>query len=145
MNVFTFSGRCGGDAELRKTQAGESVLNFRVANDVGYGERKTTNWIDVSLWGKRGEAIAEYVKKGMKLTVSGELRLEEFTRKDGTPGAKLSVRANDVDLPARSEGGGQSGGGVNYDQSIGSGGGAGGQRGGGKPAFDQDLDDEIPF
>ena len=141
MNVFTFSGRCAADAELRKTQAGESVLNFRVANDTGYGERKVTNWIDVSLWGKRGEAIADYVKKGMKLTVSGELRLEEFTKRDGTPGAKLSVRANDVDLPARSEGGGQSGGGGgNYDQSP-----LSGQQRGGKPAFDADKDEEYPF
>ena len=152
MNVWTFSGNTGADAELRTTQSGEKVLSFRVANKVGFGDRATDQWVDVSLWGKRGEAIASYVKKGMKVTVSGEVRLEEFTKRDGTPGSKLAVRANDVDLPARSEGGRQSGGGGSeYDQSIGSGGSTGGQRGGGagpgggRPAFDADMDSDIPF
>ena len=42
MNVWTFSGRVGADAELRTTQSGEKVLSFRVANDIGFGDRKTT-------------------------------------------------------------------------------------------------------
>jgi single-strand DNA-binding protein len=169
MNVWTFSGRVGADAELRTTQSGEKVLSFRVANDVGFGERKFTQWVDCSYWGKRGEAIANYVKKGDKVTVSGELKLEEFQRRDGTPGSKLSVRVNDMDLGSgpregggrgEYEGGYQSGGGSgggyqgggggrdygnDRDSGAGRGGSGGGNRGGGKPAFDQDLDDEIPF
>ena len=42
MNVWTFSGRVGADAELRTTQSGEKVLSFRVANDIGFGDRRTT-------------------------------------------------------------------------------------------------------
>lgn len=155
VNVWTFSGRCGADAELRVTSSGEKVLEFRVANDIGWGDKKTTQWVSCSYWGKRGEAVASYVRKGDRLTVSGELRHEEFVRKDGTPGSKLAVRVNDLDLAARSESGGgqQSGGGGQYDQSIGTdqrGGdrppaGGGAQRGGGKPAFDQDMDSDIPF
>lgn len=161
MNVWTFSGRVGADAELRTTQSGEKVLNFRVCNTIGFGDKKIDQWVDCSYWGKRAEAVSSYVRKGDKITVSGEVKLEEFNRRDGTPGSKLAVRVNDLDLAARSEGGGQqSGGGGQYDQSIGtqgSGGGGGrdygnepprggaGGRGGGKPAFDQDLDDEIPF
>ena len=167
MNVWTFSGRVGADAELRTTQSGEKVLSFRVANDIGFGDRKTTQWVDCSYWGKRAEAVSSYVRKGDKITVSGEVKLEEFQRRDGTPGSKLAVRVNDLDLAARSEsagggggggggrdyeaggGGGYGGGGGGYgnDRDTGSRGGSGGgaNRGGGKPAFDQDLDDEIPF
>ena len=157
MNVWTFSGRVGADAELRTTQSGEKVLSFRVANDIGFGDRKTTQWVDCSYWGKRAEAVSSYVRKGDKITVSGELKLEEFQRRDGTPGSKLAVRVNDLDLAARSEGGGGrrlrgrrrggGGGGYGNDRDTGSRGGSGGgaNRGGGKPAFDQDLDDEIPF
>lgn len=101
MNIWTFSGRCGADGELRKTQSGESVLSFRVANDIGFGDRRTSQWVDCSLWGKRAESIAKYVKKGDKITVSGELKLEDFTRRDGTPGSKLAVRVNDLDLASR--------------------------------------------
>jgi single-strand DNA-binding protein len=168
MNVWTFSGRVGADAELRTTQSGEKVLSFRVANDIGFGDRRTTQWVDCSMWGKRAESVANYVKKGDKITVSGELKLEEFQRRDGTPGSKLAVRVNDLDLASRQEGaaggggggrdyeagggggyGGGSGGGGGYgnNRDTGNRGGAGGSggRGGGKPAFDQDLDDEIPF
>ena len=153
MNVWTFSARVGADAELRTTQSGEKVLNFRVCNTIGFGDRKTEQWVDCSYWGKRAEAVSGYVRKGDKITVSGEVKLEEFQRRDGTPGSKLAVRVNDLDLAARSEGGGQQTGGGNYDQSIGteqrdsgrSPAGGGAQRGGGKPAFDQELDDEIPF
>lgn len=156
MNVFTFSGRCAADAELRRTQSGEPVLSFRVANDTGYGERKTVNWIDCSYWGKRAEAVSNFIKKGDKIAVSGELRLEEYTARDGSTKSKLAVRVNDLDLAAKSEGassgdtdrrasGNNGGGGGGRDHGgQPSRGGAGG-RGGGKPSFDEDLDDSIPF
>lgn len=156
MNVWTFSGRVGADAELRTTQSGEKVLSFRVANDIGFGERRTTQWVDCSLWGKRGESIANYVKKGDKITVSGEVKLEEFQGKDGSTKAKLAVRVNELDLAARSEGQGAGANGQaasGYDQSIGSKAdpsdkylkpGAS-KPAPNKPAFDQNLDDEIPF
>ena len=158
MNVWTFSGRVGADAELRTTQSGEKVLSFRVANDVGFGDRKTTQWVDCSMWGRRAESVANYVKKGDKVVVSGELKLEEFQRRDGTPGSKLSVRVAEMDLGSKQ---GEGGGGGGYEGGGGYGGGGyggggsgsggdrggsgGGSRGGSKPAFDQDLDDEIPF
>lgn len=154
LNVWNFSGRVGADAELRTVQSGEKVLSFRVANDVGFGSRKTTQWVECQLWGNRAESIANYVKKGDRITVSGSLKLEEFQRRDGTPGSKLAVRVNDLDLASRQGEGGeqrQSGGygsrasadDVNRPLGNERGGTAG--RGGGKPAFDQDLDDSIPF
>lgn len=151
MNVWTFSGRVGADAELRTTQSGEKVLSFRVCNKVGFGDRAVDQWVDNSYWGKRAEAVADFIKKGDKITVSGELKLEEFQRKDGTPGVKLAVRVNDVDLAARSDR--ESAGGDPSDKYIKGGGGgqdygastSSAKRGGGKPAFDQDLDDTIPF
>lgn len=153
MNVWTYSGRVGADAELRTTASGEKVLSFRVCNTVGFGDRKIEQWVDNSYWGARAEKIAGYVKKGDRITVSGELKLESFQRKDGTPGSKLAVRVNDLDLAAKSEGGAASadpsdkhvkgGGGHDYNAPLN--GGAGG-RNGGKPAFgNDDLLDEIPF
>lgn len=98
MNVWTFTGRAGADSELRSTQSGEKVLNFRVANDVGYGENKTTQWVDCALWGKRGESLAPHIKKGTMLVLAGEVTLRQFEKRDGTHGASLSVRVTDVDL-----------------------------------------------
>lgn len=101
MNVWTFSGRVGADAELRSTQGGQKNLSFRVANDIGFGDKKTTQWVDCTWWGPRGETCANFIKKGDKITVTGEVKLEEFKRRDGTPGSKLAVRVNDVDLAVR--------------------------------------------
>jgi single-strand DNA-binding protein len=168
MNVWTFTGRLGADGELRTTQSGEKVLGFRVANDVGFGDRKTTQWVDCSIWGRRAESLAPHLTKGKSVVVSGEVTLREYEKRDGTRGAGLSVRVAEIDFTggAREEGGGSSfgGGGGGYEsRGGGSGGGSGGgygggsgggnygggssggRSGGGAPPRHEDLDDEIPF
>ena len=164
MNVWTFTGRLGADGELRTTQSGEKVLGFRVANDVGFGDRKTTQWVDCSIWGRRAESLAPHLTKGKSVIVSGEVTLREYDKRDGTRGAGLSVRVAEIDFTggAREEGGGGSygGGGGGYEsRGGGSGGGygggsgggnygggsSGGRSGGGAPPRHEDLDDEIPF
>ena len=165
MNVWTFTGRLGADGELRTTQSGEKVLGFRVANDVGFGDRKTTQWVDCSIWGRRAESLAPHLTKGKSVVVSGEVTLREYEKRDGTRGAGLSVRVAEIDFTGgvREEGGGGSfgGGGGGYEsRGGGSGGGSGygggggnygggssggGRSGGGAPPRHEDLDDEIPF
>lgn len=171
MNVWTFTGRLGADGELRTTQSGEKVLGFRVANDVGFGERKTTQWVDCSIWGRRAEALAQHLTKGKQVVVSGEVTIREFEKRDGTRGAGLSVRVAEIDFTGGpregGEGGGSYGGGGGYGGGsgggsgggyesrsgsgggsgggYGGGGGGGGRSGGGAPPRHDDLDDEIPF
>jgi single-strand DNA-binding protein len=159
MNHGTYPGRVGADAELKTLQSGAKLLSFRLANDVGFGDRKTTQWIDVSYFGKGAEAIAGYVRKGDKITVLGEVKLEEFQKRDGTPGARLALNASHVELGDRKSagehtrhpelGGGDYDRGQAYRDKGGYGGGtpnAGYGKGGGKPAFNNDdLDDEVPF
>lgn len=157
MNVWTFTGRLGADGELRTTQSGEKVLGFRVANDVGFGDRKTTQWVDCSIWGRRAEALAPHLTKGKAVVVSGEVTIREYEKRDGTRGAGLSVRVNEIDFTGGGRegeggggggGGGYGGGGGGYGgggyESRGGGGGGGGRSGGAPPKHD-DLDDEIPF
>lgn len=157
MNVWTFTGRLGADAELRTTQSGEKVLGFRVANDVGFGDRKTTQWVDCSLWGRRGEALEPHMNKGTQVVISGEVTIREFEKRDGTRGAGLAVRVAEVSLV----GGRQDGDGGGHreerrDDRGGYGGGGYGARdrepprsegayGGGSRRPPGDLDDEIPF
>lgn len=93
MQSITIAGKLGRDAELRQTQSGESVCSFTVAVDQRQGRDKTTNWWRVSLWGKRGEALAPYLLKGASVTVQGEFALGEY---EGKP--QLNVRANEIAL-----------------------------------------------
>lgn len=98
-NVFSFTGSIGRDAEVRVTPSGQSVLNFTVANNIGFGERQQTLWIRVTLWGKRAEgSLQNYLKKGQQVFVSGELSQREYQANDGTTKTSLDLNANIIDL-----------------------------------------------
>ncbi|MDH0342082.1 single-stranded DNA-binding protein [Chromobacterium haemolyticum] len=107
MNSITFDGRLVADAELRYTPSGEPVLSFRVASDIGYGERKTTNWFSCQVWGKRGESLKDYLSKGQQVTVYGQLTLREWEDRDGNKKLSPDVRVNELSLQGgKREGGG---------------------------------------
>lgn len=125
MQSITIAGRIGGDAIVRQTQGGESVCSFTVAVDQRQGRDKTTNWWRVSLWGKRGEALAPYLLKGASVTVQGEFALGEY---EGKP--QLNIRANEIALQGGRGDGSQAS-----------------QKPGQDPRFDPtgDEDSDIPF
>ena len=92
-------GRLGGEPQLRQTQSGESVTNFNLAIDQGYGERKTTAWVRVTCWGKQAEACAQHHSKGDLVAVSSEnFRVSAWASQDGSPQAQLEVTARRVDF-----------------------------------------------
>lgn len=93
MKNVTIAGRLGKDAELRRTQSGDPVLSFSVAVDDGYGQNKRTLWFDCSVWGKRGEALADHLSKGSAVAVSGDLSTREYEGK-----TYLTVRVNELTL-----------------------------------------------
>lgn len=133
MMTLTVAGNVGKDAVLRRTHDDQPVLNFSVAvTKVERGER-STQWVDCSLWGRRGEALAEYVTKGSKVTVVGEAGLVEHNGK-----TYMKVRAYDIEL----QGGGRRDGDAGQPESRGSGSRTGRQAE--APADDFD-DDNIPF
>lgn len=69
MQRLFIAGNVGKDAELRHTTGGDAVLGFTVAVD--NGKDKPATWYDAAIWGKRGEAVASYIRKGMKITLIG--------------------------------------------------------------------------
>lgn len=80
ISTASFTGNVGRDAELRQT-SNSAVLGFPLAVTTGYGDRESTMWVDVSIWGRRGEALARHITKGQKLAVSGELSQREHNDK----------------------------------------------------------------
>lgn len=98
MKTICIAGTIGKDAVLRRTQAGEPVLGFSVAVDDGYGENKSTMWFDVNLWGKRGQSLEPHLKKGVRVTVSGE-----FGQRQHENRTFFTCRASDITI----QGGGE--------------------------------------
>lgn len=87
-----------GRSELKETRAG-SVLEFSVASSKrGKDGEKQTTWVRCTLWGKRAEALAQYVTKGGRVAVTGQLSLREYQAKDGGKGVSLDLDAADVEL-----------------------------------------------
>lgn len=95
MNSITVSGNLGRDAELRSTGGGEQVLSFSVADS--QGRDKPTIWWNCQLWGKRGAALEQYLKKGQQVTVSGSASEREW-EKDGVKRKSLEIRITNVAL-----------------------------------------------
>lgn len=87
------TGNLTRDPELRTTPNGASVCSFSVAVNRVYrdsnGEQKEdVSFIDCSAWGKLGEMINQYAKKGTGVLVSG--RLDQRSWEDKTTGSKRS-------------------------------------------------------
>ena len=82
------TGNLTRDPELRSTPNGASVCSFSVAVNRTYrdanGENKEdVSFIDCSAWGKLGEMIAQYAKKGSGVLVSGRLSQRSWEDKNG--------------------------------------------------------------
>jgi len=106
MNNFNAIGRVGRDAVTRYTQTNKAVTGWALAVDKGWGDNKQTVWLDCSLWGERGEKLAQHITKGSQLGVTGEIGAREH---DGKTYVTLDVR--DVTLVGSKQEG--SGGGSN--------------------------------
>lgn len=130
MKSITIAGNVTKDAELRTTQSGQSVAGFSVAVNGYENGEKTSTFFDVSVWGKRGEAVTRFATKGSKICVTGDLGTREYNGK-----IYLTIRANDF-TPM---GGGQSSGDAGAQRPSA----AGNVDNGG--LYAGGIDDEIPF
>ena len=134
MNVFTFSGRIGRDAETGSTQGGTAVCNFPVAVESGYGDNKKTTWVRCALWGKRAEGgLPQYLTKGAQVVVSGELSTREYEKNGGGNGFSVEIRVNDLTLVGSKQDSG-------HQQPA-----QQPQQMGGAQDFDNNFDQDIPF
>lgn len=96
MNVITIAGQLGRDAEMRYLPNGDPVCSFSVADSAG--KDKTTIWWSCSLFGKRAEALSQYLTKGQAVTVGGTITQREYTDKDGVAKKSMDVRVNEIAL-----------------------------------------------
>ena len=156
VNKVILIGNLGADPEIRRTQDGRPIANLRVATsetwrDKGTGERKEkTEWHRVVIFNEGLCKIAEqYLKKGSKIYLEGQLQTRKWQDKDGVEkySTEVVLQGFNSALTMLDTRGGGGGGGAESSDDFGSQGtsqrrqpamaGAGGKRG--------DMDDEIPF
>tara|TARA_R110000796_G_scaffold181130_1_gene297633 strand:+ start:131 stop:493 length:363 start_codon:yes stop_codon:yes gene_type:complete len=94
MKNITISGNLTKDAEVRQTQNGTSVTGFSLA--VNDRRTKETIFFDCSYWGKGGEAVAPYLKKGTSILANGEFGTREYNGK-----TYMTCNVNELDLGSK--------------------------------------------
>ena len=163
-------GNLGRDPEMRYSQNGTPITNFSLAvnrrrrgMDGNYVDE--TDWFRVTLFRNMAETSAEWLKKGSKVLVEGQLQIRTYTGQDGIERTSVDVNAdNFMNLTPRDEMGGggyqpQASGG--YQQQSGGGrqggygdqpqgGGQGQTQQGNRPQQQRDADDfddldDVPF
>lgn len=97
MNKFIGIGRLTEDPSdnLRYTPGGTAVLNFTIAINRSYDDEKT-DFIDCVAWRKTAENMANYLEKGRKIAVEGEVRQNTWEDDNGNQRSKLEVNAANV-------------------------------------------------
>jgi single-strand DNA-binding protein len=154
INKVILVGNLGRDPETRYMPSGGAVTNVSIATskqwkDRDSGEQKErTEWHRVVFFNRLAEIAGEYLKRGSKVYVEGELRTRDWER-DGQKHYTTEIVANEMQmLDSRGDFGGgapgPSGGGGASGPSGGSGGGGASMDDFGPPPSD-DFDDDIPF
>ncbi len=143
LNRVILIGRLVADPEIRYTQSGIPVVNFRLAVDRRFknasGERET-DFINIVAWRKTAELVNEYTRKGYMVAIEGSLQMRRYQTNEGDNRVVYEVQADSVQFLDR---GGRSG---------------GGDSGSSPPPSDQDApppppndnesgeqDDDLPF
>lgn len=104
INKVILIGNLGADPETRSMPSGMTVANIRVATsetwkDKQSGENKErTEWHNVAFFGKLGEIVGEYLKKGSKVYVEGSLRTRKWQDKQGNDRYTTEIIANEMQM-----------------------------------------------
>ena len=101
INSVTIVGRLVRDAELKYSNSGTAITNISMA--VNRSRKDGDQWVeeasffDVTLWGRRGESLNQYLQRGTRIAVVGELRQERWEQ-DGKSRSRVVIHANNIQL-----------------------------------------------
>lgn len=81
-NVIIF-GRLTADPQPKTTSNGISYCLFSIANEVGYGDNKRTNFFRCNAWRGTADVICKYLHKGSQIGIAGQLMQNTYEDKEG--------------------------------------------------------------
>ena len=101
MNTWFGIGNLTSDPEIRYTESGKAVASFSIAINNGKdrdGDERPPTYIDVVAWERLAETVGEYLSKGKKCAVLGQITIEDYTDREGVKRRKYRIRANSVEF-----------------------------------------------
>lgn len=97
MNKVHLIGNLTKDPELRYTKNNIPVAGYTIAVNTGYGEMKETNYINITTWGKAGEFVNKYFKKGQSIALTGRLKNKNY-ESNGVKHYGMEVVTEDIEF-----------------------------------------------
>lgn len=86
-------------ADPRKGKADETpFIEFGIAVNEFKGGEEVANFFDCTIYGKRAVSLADLVKKGQRVAVSGRLRQDRWKTDDEKTRTKVSIVVNDLEF-----------------------------------------------
>lgn len=94
--------RIGNEPVVRYTADNKAVLDLNLAYNYGRKDANgmyPTQWIYASMFGERVEKLSPYLKKGGQIVVElSDVHIDNYTKKDGTPGSSLKAKLSNLTL-----------------------------------------------
>lgn len=99
MNALHIMGRLCGEPEITSTTSGTTVARYTVAVDRRFAKegQQKTDFFNCTSFGKQAEFAEKYLKKGTKVVISGEMRLD-LVQKDGKNVTYPKVAVNEIEF-----------------------------------------------
>lgn len=93
MATISGLGRLGRNPTMKYTPAGTAQTNFSVALNTGYGENKSTVWLNLVCWGAQAETMNKYLAKGSRISFTAEItRVSGYSKQDESIGVNLDAK-----------------------------------------------------
>lgn len=96
INKAILMGRLTKNPELRHTNNGTAVTTFNIAVDNGYGENKTTDFINCVAWNKTAEFVEKHFIKGQMIALAGRVSTRSWEGQDGKKNYVTEITASEV-------------------------------------------------
>lgn len=98
MNKVHLIGNLTKEPELRYTKNNTPVASYTIAINTRYGDQQQTDFINISSWGKSGEFVSKYFKKGQPIAITGRLKNRNYEDSNGVKHYSMEVVTEDIEF-----------------------------------------------
>ena len=95
INKVILIGRTANKPSIKEGKSGTKYCYFSLAINTGYGEKKQTDWHDITAFGKTAELCAQYIDKGSLIMIEGRITYDKY-EKDGKTTKTTKIIADNV-------------------------------------------------
>ena len=138
MNKVILSGNLTRDPEVRYSQSGTAFAKtgIAVSRPFAKGNETTTDFFNLTVFGKQAEFCGRYLKKGSSVIVEGSIQNDNYEDKNGVKRSRVDIIVDRIEFAGnRRSGGGNNSGGEDYENKS-----------GGGSNYDSDESDvDVPF